>query len=76
MIIAMKHEMHGVHIAYSDAEAKLAADNGWVRDDILSKELAGLTPVDKTLIDKYKDKFGKPPHHLMKAAGIEKALRE
>ena len=76
MIIAMRHEMHGIHIAYSDAEAKLAADNGWVADRELSKELAGQTPVDKSLADRYFEKFGKKPHHLAKAESIEKALRE
>ena len=45
MIIAMRHEMHGVFVAYSDQEAKQAQDNGWVRDNELSKELAGLTPI-------------------------------
>ena len=76
MIIAMRHEMHGVHIAYSDQEAKQAAENGWVRDSALSVELAGLAPVDKSLIDKYKEKFGKPPHHRMLKESIEAALKE
>ena len=76
MIIALTHEMHGTHIAYSDAEAKQAESYGWVRDGALSKALAGNRTVDKSLIERYTEKFGKPPHHKMLAETIEKALTE
>ena len=76
MIIALRHEMHGTHIAYSDAEAKSAEENGWKRDPDLSRVLAGQPMIDKSVVDQYKEKFGKAPHHLMKQENIEKALRE
>ena len=79
MIIAMRHEMHGVHIAYSEAEAKQCAENGWIRDPALSLELAGnvpVNPIDKSLAEKYEAKFGKKPHHRMLTESIEAALKE
>ncbi len=76
MIIALRHEEHGVHIVYSENEVKDCLANGWVRDNVLSSELSGDRPIDKSLADKYMEKFGKPPHHKMKAETIEAALAE
>ena len=77
-LIAMVHEDHGTHIVYSDQERKICEENGWKSDPALSRILAGeaVELVEKSLVDKYKDKFGKPPHHLMKKANIEKALAD
>ena len=74
MIIALRHEEHGVHICYGEDEARLAEKYGWVRDKVLGKELAGQAPVDKSLRDSYIQKFGKPPHHKMSDQTILKAL--
>ena len=75
-LIAMQHEDHGTHVVYSDQERKNAEALGWKANPALSRVLAGDAPVDKSLVDKYKDKFGKAPHHLMKSDSIEKALSE
>ena len=44
MLIALRHEMHGTHIAYTDLEAKECEKNGWERDAELSAELSGAKP--------------------------------
>lgn len=76
MIIALRHPDHGVHIAYTDAEANAAQESGWKHDPDLSRDLAGQPPIEKSLVDQYREKFGKAPHHLLKKENIEKALRE
>ena len=76
MLFAMTHPDHGVHVVYSFDEQKQCEERGWKHDRELSKSLSGEAPIEKSLIDKYKDKFGKAPHHLMKADTIQKALDE
>ena len=44
MLVAMTHEMHGTHIAYTDLEVVECEKNGWKRDKALSDELAGRAP--------------------------------
>ena len=73
-LTALRHDDHGVHIAYSDAEVKACIELGWSKDLALSRELSGSAPVDKSLVDKYKEKFGKPPHHRMTEKSIQDAL--
>ncbi len=74
MIIALQHEAHGTHIAYSETEAIECEKTGWKRDPDLSRQLMGEPAIDKSMADKYREKFGKAPHHLMKKETIEKAL--
>jgi hypothetical protein len=76
MLTAMTHPDHGTHIVYDYKDQKMAEEVGWKVDSDLSKVLAGQAPVAATLIDKYTEKFGKPPHHLMKPETIQKALDE
>ncbi len=87
MLIALRHEMHGTHIAYTDLEAKECEKNGWERDMALSEALSGtntaLAPepfvvINKTpsLAEQYEAKFGKKPHHKMLPATIQAALDE
>ena len=44
MLVAMTHEMHGTHIAYTDLEVVECEKKGWRRDKALSDQLAGRTP--------------------------------
>ena len=82
MMIAMTNENHGVHLAYSEDEARRAQEHGWKRDMVLTKQLAQPQPaVDEPpagpdLIAQYVEKFGKPPHHRMTTKTIEAALAE
>jgi hypothetical protein len=64
MEIRISHPKHGFHVVYSEAEVTKHAENGWVKHVV--EELS--------LVDKYKAKFGKAPHHMMKPETIQKAL--
>ena len=82
MIIPMKHPLHGTKIAIAEEEAVADEKNGWVRYELAAllipaqyKEPAQ-QPVEKpqfdelsTLREKYREKFGKPPHHKL---GLER----
>jgi len=62
MLIAMTHEMHGVHIAYSDIEAAECEKTGWVKDMKLSAYLAtGVKPDEDEEVTEVKRKPGRPP---------------
>jgi len=81
MIFQMTHGK-GRHIAYDANEAKLNEKNGWVT--VTKEQFYDIkrypsvenikNPIDDDLKQLYEDKFGKPPHHAMKEAGIKKAL--
>lgn len=55
MLIALRHEQHGTHLAYSEAEAVECEKNGWKRDPEWSEVMKGARPVEA------KRKPGRPP---------------
>ncbi len=79
----------GRHIAYSEQEAKANNENGWTT--VTEKQFYDIkrypsvenldNPVNEPdelteLKMAYQNKFGKSPHHAMKAATIKKALED
>lgn len=75
-LTAMTHEDHGTHICYTDADVKACEKVGWAKDPALSRQLAGEPMVDKSLVEKYTEKFGVKPHHRMSAETIKAKLEE
>lgn len=75
-LTAMTHEDHGTHICYTDAEVKACESVGWKKDPALSRSLSGEPMVEKSLVDKYVEKFGVKPHHRMSAETIQAKLDE
>lgn len=61
MIIALKHEKHGVHIAYTDGEASECEKAGWVRDEAYTRILRGMAPDDIEAAPVQKKRIGRPP---------------
>lgn len=75
MIIELRHNVHGVHHAYSEVEAENCEKNGWVR--ILENTKQVVKPEGSlSLREMYEKKFGKPPHHRMLDETIQARLEE
>mgnify|MGYP001577881945 CR=1 FL=1 len=75
MIIELRHEVHGVHHAYTEFEAENCEKNGWVR--VLEAPVSNSRIENKlTLREQYEKKFGKPPHHRMLDETIQAKLEE
>ncbi len=76
MIFLMTHPIHGAMYVYTQEEIPLNEANGWVlhHDDVEPAPYVATPSVVKSLAERYAEKFGKPPHHRMKAATIEAAL--
>lgn len=72
-VIYLKHERHGNKVACSEEEAKADEKNGWTRYSVSVAEKQPepvAKPVDpqlwaerSALVEQYKEKFGKKPHH-------------
>lgn len=79
MQIWLRHPIHGVKCASAEEEAKADRLNGWVDCPPYGRGI--VPPVEakvatvKTPAERYEEKFGKPPHHRMKAETIEAALK-
>lgn len=80
MLSAMVHPDHGTHLVYTWDERKMCEERGWVYDAKLSKALAepqARNPASmEDLAAQYEKKFGKKPHHLMKAETIRAELAD
>lgn len=68
------HEDHGKHFALNHNEAKANNENGW--KTVSKEEFYGIKEeeIPQALIDQYKEKFGKAPHHKMKLETIQGKL--
>ncbi len=76
-MIYQVHKNHGRHIAYSEAEAKTNRENGWsdvAEVEFYPRKMAVIADDLGELTKAYKEKFGKNPHHKMKAETIKAAL--
>ncbi len=56
-MIHLKHKEHGIHIAYSDAEAKTCEKSGWKRIDFAKEHEAAR----KEKMEPEKKPRGRPP---------------
>lgn len=71
-VIYLQHERHGTKVACSELEAKADEEKGWKRYGVAVVSAA--PPVAEpekvetwgersALVEQYKDRFGKKPHH-------------
>jgi len=52
MLVYLTHPLHGVHIAYSDAEVKLCLKNGWTVKDAAEKAAEPVERVKRKYVRK------------------------
>lgn len=77
-VIYMSHPEHG-KLTCAVAEVETNKKNGWSVMDLEANPPKPVIPsieVKMSLEDRYEQKYGKRPHHLMKQATIEKKLME
>ena len=77
--ILMEHPDHGQCHVYTTTEREYIAKSGWKKVDELpvAPEKAKADIVDISTVDlkaKYREVFGKTPHHLLNRKSLEKAL--
>jgi hypothetical protein len=78
-VIYMQHPKHGSKVACSEAEAKYDEEKGWKRSATVTAAVASTASAvvvdEKTaVIEQYKAKFGKAPHHKKKLETIRAEL--
>lgn len=81
-MIFLEHPQHGTHIAYSDIEVAACEKNGWKRREILTArkpapaEAVEIAAPDgrEVLVEAYRQKFGKKPHHKLSVESLKAAL--
>lgn len=85
-MIELHHPVHGTKHAYLESEAAADEKNGWVRAGMVQPTIVPRDPyfaehlseprVDMEALSKlYEAKFGKKPHHRMKAETIAEKLK-
>lgn len=77
----MNHPKHGRMPVYSDAEIAYAETHGWVLESTTVAAVVepvtteqDVQPAVVDLAERYRAKFGKPPHHRMRPDTILAAL--
>lgn len=76
-VVYMSHPKHG-RMPCTGIEVENNKRHGWTVDAEVPKDLSKETPKapELTLEERYKQKFGKLPHHRMKPETIEAALND
>ncbi len=82
-MIFLEHPVHGTHIAYTNQEVEQCEKNGWKRRDApklpkkAKEEVENVTtaPDERAvLVEAYRQKHGKRPHHKLSVASLKAAL--
>ena len=79
-MIYMVHPRHGSMHVYDEQQARINESSGWKRADETAPVASTMDTVldtgsvEKSLKERYAEKFGKPPHHRMTDETIRKAL--